>query len=205
MTNKEIALALIGAVAGISLQGLVAAIVALKQLNGREFAGIIYAILPPSGGKSERIDRMRVRQSGQHLKASIKRLAPSSERGYRWRMAGYTHGNTIVAVFHTTAPRKDSSSYGVMVMHRDPNVKECAVWKGYYVRPDLHGLESIKKANVARYPLIWQQVHPDNTNYGRFPVWDLEPEDRRFGTLVQEPGTATQEPPHDHIERQDHR
>jgi len=172
MTTKDYFLAFIGAIAGISLQGLVALVIAAKQFTGKEFAGKLYAVLPPSGGKMERQDRMRIRQKGQRITGSIKRIRPHAERGYRWKMNGYSHGNTIVAVFFTMAPRKDSSSYGVMVMHRDPDIKECAVWKGYYVRPDLYGLESIKKADVARHLLVWQQVDPARTNYGRIDVGD---------------------------------
>lgn len=165
MTNLDLPNALLGAAAGLLIQGLIVLTIAIRQYTRREFSGRIYAILPPSGGKEERWDVMRIRQAGQRLTGSIKRVKPDTERGCKWKFIGYSHGNTIVSVFFTTDPRRDSSSYGVMVMHRNPEIKDRAVWQGYYVRPDLHGLESIKNSDVARYPLIWQKQDPHVRNY----------------------------------------
>ena len=56
----------------------------------------------------------------------------------------------IVGTFTTTDPRIDPSSYGVAVLHRDPKVRECGVWRGYYIRPDLHGIEAVKAVDATR-------------------------------------------------------
>jgi hypothetical protein len=175
MTVHDLVAAVLGAVAGLALQALVAGIVAARQYSRQEFSGTVYAILPPSGGKGERIEKMRIRQHGQRIQVKIRRISPAEEAGRRWKMMGYTHGNLIVGTFTTLDPRTDPSSYGVMVLHRDPEIKECGVWRGYYVRPDLYGIEAITAADVARYPLIWQQLNPGFRNFGRDPPHRLPP------------------------------
>lgn len=182
MTIHDLIAALLGAVAGLFLQAIGAGLVALHQYTRQEFSGTIYAILPPSGGKAQRIEKMRVRQHGQRIQVKIKRISPPSEQGRHWKMAGYTHGNLIVGTFSTTAPRIDPSSYGVIVLHRDPNVKECGVWRGYYVRPDLYGIQAITTADITRYPLIWQQMNPAIRNFGEGVPPELPPlQDSGFG------------------------
>jgi hypothetical protein len=166
MTIHDLVVALLGVVAGLVVQGIGAALVALHQYTRQEFSGTVYAVLPPSGGKAERIERMRIRQHRQRIQVRIRRVSPPQERGRRWKMVGYTHGNLIVGTFSTLAPRIDPSSYGVIVLHRDPTVTECGVWRGYYVRPDLYGIEAITSADSTRYPLVWQQVNPEVRNYG---------------------------------------
>ncbi|MGH3855670.1 MAG: hypothetical protein ACRDR6_19715 [Pseudonocardiaceae bacterium] len=165
MDTHDLLVAIVGAVVGLLLQGSVGAVIALRQFHGKEFSGVRYLILPPSGGKSERIDRYRIRQSGQNLAASISRIAPPEEAKRRWKMVGYSHGNILVGVFYPISRKSDSSSYGALVLHRDPDIKECGVWRGYYVRPDLYGLTGIIRADVARHPAVLQEWNPQIRNF----------------------------------------
>lgn len=166
MNVHDVIAALLGAVASLGLQGVAAGFIAIRQYTRQEFSGTIYGILPPSGGKGERVEKMRIRQRGQRIQVRIRRISPSREAGRHWKMTGYTHGNLIVGTFSTIDPRVDPSSYGVMVLHRDPEIKECGVWRGYYIRPDLYGIKAVTTADVARYPIVWQQISPAIHNYG---------------------------------------
>jgi hypothetical protein len=157
---------LLGVAATLLLQGLIRLLASIYQLRNSEFAGCWYQVCPPSGGKTERRDLVRVRQRKQIIYVNIRRYSPRSEVGRRWRMKGYCHGNILIGVFYTTVPKKDPSSYGAIILHRDYRIHECSVWRGYYVRPDLHDLSSILSANFAKHPLIWQQIEPEVHNYG---------------------------------------
>jgi hypothetical protein len=189
VTAHDLVSALLGAAAGLLLQAFGFGFIALREYTRREFAGRIYAILPPSGGKNERIDRMWIRQRGQRIQGNIKRISPPSERGRQWKMTGYTHGNLIVATFSTTAPRLDPSSYGVIVLHRDPKVTDCGVWRGYYVRPDLYGLAAVDSAELTRYPYVWQQLDPGIRNYGRDANVSLPSPEGRVSEISSDDGS----------------
>ena len=139
-------------------------LVAYQSKNG-EFAGQWYSVVPPVRGNVERRDTIRVRQRGLKLSIVAKRYMPAAEKGQLWRMTGYCHGNVLVAVFYTRTPRRDPTSYGVLTLHRDHTVQGANVWKGYYLRPDLASLEAINRGEVPRYPIVWQQVDPEEQNY----------------------------------------
>jgi len=130
-----------------------------------EFRGTWYQILPPWRNQPERIDRLTVRQRGQRIRVSVKRLGPHSETKRRWKMTGYVHGNVLVAVFYTTTPKEDSSSYGVLTLHRDTQIKESSVWRGTYNRPDTEPLDVIRQGCATNRPIVWQRKSPDNHNY----------------------------------------
>ena len=165
MSSHDIISALFGAVVGLALQLTGSALMALKQTAGSEFGGTLYAILSPSGGKPERIEEMQVRQRGQRISGSIRRVAPASERGRTWKLEGYVHGNVITALFFPTNPRTDSSSYGIIALHRDATVTDCGVWRGYYIRPDSHGADAVQLARPKRQPLVWQRIDPSTRSY----------------------------------------
>jgi hypothetical protein len=164
-TAGVIGSALLGALATLAIQGLVNWIIYLRESRNGEFTGVWYGILPTSGGKDERREVMRVRQKGQVLYISIKRYYPLDERGRRWKMTAYLHGNILIGVFYTTIPKKDPSSYGAILLHRDYAVKNCTVWRGYYVRPDSNTLSDIVNMRADRFPIVWQSVKPEERSY----------------------------------------
>jgi hypothetical protein len=82
-----------------------------------------------------------IRQRAQVLSVSIRRYEPRPERGRRWRMNAYLHGNVLIGVFDTTAPRNDPSSYGAT------------------------GLHDILAGNAERRPILWQQVRPEARSF----------------------------------------
>jgi hypothetical protein len=157
--------ATVGALVTLVLQGMVAWVGYLRDVRAGEFSGRWYAVLPASGGKPERRETMRIRQHGHVLSVSIRRYAPLLEQGRRWRMTAYLHGNVLIGVFYTTAPRNDPSSYGAIVLHRDYDTRDAIVWRGYYVRPDATGLHDILAGNAERHPILWQQVRPETRSF----------------------------------------
>lgn len=82
-------------------------------------------------------------------------------------MTAYCHGNILIGLFYTTAPKRDPSSYGAILLHRDYSVKTSSVWRGYYIRPDANSLMEVMAENVDRHPIVWQQVKPEVQNYGQ--------------------------------------
>jgi hypothetical protein len=104
--------------------------------RGGEMAGKWRQEIPPSFHRNHhRHDEIRVRhrRSGR-LSAAVTRLVPSEEEGRKWRMAGFLSGHEIVLVFWPTGRVHDGTSFGVMVLHRDPDSRG-ARWHGRYVRP----------------------------------------------------------------------
>ena len=161
--------AILGAAATIAIQALFAWLVYLRESRVGEFTGDWYAILPASGGKTERRELMHVRQRRQVLRVRIERYFPPEESGRKWKMLAYLHGNILIGVFHTTAPKNDPSSYGAIVLHRDSLVKDCSVWRGYYARPDSNSLQEIISGNVERHPIVWQHISPERHSYWQPP------------------------------------
>lgn len=157
MPDLDLANALLGAVVGLGLQWTAVGANVWRQSRHQELSGVMYQTIPPSGGKGLRHDIYRIRQSGQRLQGRAERVYPSSESTARWKMTGYSHGNTVVFSFYPSDPKRDASSYGAAVLHRNPNITDCAVWQGYYARPGMHGFDAITNAEVARYPLLWQR------------------------------------------------
>jgi len=155
--------ALLGAAVTLTLQGVLTLLTFLKESRGGEFSGVWFGVLPASGGKTDRHERMVIRLRGNAFHATIRRISPRSEAGRKWLMRGYVHGNVLVAEFHTTAPKMDPSSYGVLVLHRDPNKKDAIVWRGYYERPDSNNMSEVVNFEVERHPLSWQRIDPQST------------------------------------------
>lgn len=178
MTTKDLLLALLGAVAGVLLQLGINGVKAFRQFHGQEFSGTRYLVLPEWKGKAERIDLCRIRQDGQKITAKIRRLSPPGGRKRKWKLVGYSHGNVLVGVFYPVSKYSDSTSYGALVLHRDPDVRECSVWKGYYVRPDLYGLQAIITADIARWPAVLQEWNPGIRNFGKVAERDYSGSER---------------------------
>ena len=153
--------AAIGVALTLAAQGLVAIAVYLRETRAGEFSGPWYGVLAAGGGKPERHEFMRIRVRRNSFKARVRRINPSDEAGRTWRMRGYVHGNVLIASFHTTSPRTDPSSYGAIVLHRDPRRKDAIVWRGYYERPDSNSLSEVMEYRVERYPLKWQRDKPE--------------------------------------------
>lgn len=155
-----VATAVIGAAVTLLLQGIISAVLAVYQSRNGEFAGQWYSVIPPAAGDVERRDAIRVRQRGLKLSIVAKRYMPPAEKGRVWKMAGYCHGNVLVAVFFTTTPRRDPTSYGVITLHRDSATRGANVWRGNYLRPGLADLESMVRGRLPEHPIIWQQERP---------------------------------------------
>jgi hypothetical protein len=102
----------------------------------------------------------------KNLPAAIKRYYPLHEAGRKWKMVAYCHGNVLIGVFYTVAPKTDPSSYGAIVLHRDHQLKDATVWRGYYIRPDSGTFEQITSGDFERHPIVWQQEKPEDRNFG---------------------------------------
>lgn len=161
-----IASALIGVVATLVVQELAEWVRSKFHAKHGEFTGRWFGILLASGGKGERHEVMKVHQRGQVLEVAIKRYFPLHEAGRKWKMTAYCHGNVLIGVFYTVVPKKDPSSYGAIVLHRDHRIKEATVWRGYYIRPDSGTLEQIANGDFERHPIVWQQDKPEDRNFG---------------------------------------
>jgi hypothetical protein len=157
--------ALLGAVVTLAIQGAISGLMYVRESRNGEFTGTWYAVLPASSGKAERREVMRVRQRRQVLAVSIRRYSPPEESGRRWRMTAYVHGNILIGLFYTRVPKRDPSSYGAILLHRDDSVKDCMVWRGYYVRPDGNTLAEIVDLRAERHPIVWQQLRPEQRLY----------------------------------------
>jgi hypothetical protein len=160
MDPQQLIGAILGAAVTLAVQGVVAFVNYLRETRAGEFSGIWFGILPASGGKPERHEKMTIRVRRNAFRASIRRIAPLSEVGRQWRMQGYVHGNVLVAFFYTTSPRIDPSSYGIIALHRDPTRKDAILWRGYYERPDANTMAEVVSFNVERHPLVWQRERP---------------------------------------------
>jgi hypothetical protein len=162
--------AAVGALASLVIQGLLSSIISAYQSRG-EFSGRWYAVSPATGKEPERRDKLRIRRRNHTLSIVANRYYPAEERGHAWRLSGYFHGNIIVMIFYTTTPRRNPSSFGVVVLRRDPAIRETSIWRGYYLRPAEHA-----DGEAIRYPILWQRVPPEKKNYGT-------PEDVTTGSL----------------------
>jgi hypothetical protein len=121
-----------------------------------EMHGIWYATLSPSPWKAyERIDKVQCRQAGDRIKGKIERDSPPAEKGRRWEFAGHTDGRIVIAHFFTTTPQKDLTSYGTLVLHKDPANRDR--WVGSYVRPALSSYGEITTGDMAEIPLRWER------------------------------------------------
>lgn len=128
--------------------------------HGGDLSGTWHQICPPSSHKNyERIDELQVHhKSNGRLVAFGKRIQPPDEPR-TWRFEGHVSGSVLVAVFMPEHGSEDPGSFGVLLLHLDPNSRT-ARWTGGYVRPSStktvwHG----GKQQVLTHPLTWERVH----------------------------------------------
>lgn len=166
MVLDQFGYAVLGAVVSLILQGCVAGIRLIREFTGREFSGRMYQILPAFASNGERIDKVRIRQRGAKLTGTIRRISPSEEVKRKWCFAGYYYGETVVVVFYTKVLRIDPASFGVMVLRRDHDIRDCGVWRGFYARPKYEGTGPPNGPGVSNNPIVWQRINPSIKNYG---------------------------------------
>ena len=157
--------AVLGAIAQILIQAGIYWFAGVYQSGRGEFSGRWYSVCPAVGHEPERRDRLSIKQRGSRLFVMARRYHPETERGNVWKMRGYLHGNILVAIFYTTTPGRNPSSYGTLLLHRDSTVRGAIVWRGTYRRPTDTDLSSIVAGKVAEWPIVWQHVAPEKTNF----------------------------------------
>jgi hypothetical protein len=157
--GAEIPLVLIGAAFGTIFTILFDTLRRWTASRGGELTGPWIQKIPPGYHKNyERRDELKIRhrpRSGR-ITFEIVRSEPADESGRRWKGEGFVRGNELVATFRPTGAGHDGSSYGVLVLHRDPE-SAGSRWSGAYLRPGTDIQRNVTAPNLAPVELTWQR------------------------------------------------
>ena len=113
-------------------------------------------LLPAYHKPFNRVDELRVRhrRSSGRLYVQVTRKEPEEEAGRKWRMLGSARGDEAFLVFWPTGRGYDGSSYGVMILHRDPK-SAGKIWRGVYIRPGTDINKPPGESNLERIGASW--------------------------------------------------
>ena len=158
----------LGGIIGIILQFLVIRIEQWWTSKSKEMHGIWYEVLPPFQGLSERVDKVKLQQSGNRISGKAWRLSPKDESNRSWHFEGYISGNRLIGFFFIDDKGIDPSSYVPVIMVRDHHSRHEAVWRGHYYRPEYEKDEDIVSGDIAAGLMWWQRSPPQKK---RFDKW----------------------------------
>lgn len=160
MTIKDWIVCLIGGIIAMLLQYAVIWSDNFIRSRHGEMHGKWYEVLDEYNGLKERLDVVIIKQRGNRIYGSMKRLLPTEESHRRWCFEGYVRGNHMVVIFHIKNPRADPASYGTVVLRRDMSNRNEVVWRGCYTRPEFTSNEDIDRGSIPMGKMHWQRSRP---------------------------------------------
>lgn len=157
--------AIVGAIFGSILQSIVTAYSRFRRSRKGEWHGKWYEVLPPFQGLPERWDEIEIRQDGNRLSGTARRISPLRETKRKWVFEGYVSGSRMIGFFYLTDQKIDPASYVTVIMARDSHARHEAVWRGFYTRPEFLSPDAIAHGESNTGIMWWQRSHPADSKH----------------------------------------
>jgi len=156
----EYTLLILGILIGVILTFIIKYLSNNLFQQNEEMSGVWFEILHAYDGLNERWDKLIIEQRGNRLKGAISRISPSPESDRKWEFVGYIHGLYIVGIYYIINTNEDSTSYGTIILKRDTTVRNEAVWRGRYTRPEYMDPHLYFAGQVSMGTMLWQRTQP---------------------------------------------
>jgi hypothetical protein len=149
----------VGVVLGFILKPVLTHIVKYLRSCTSEWHGTWYEIIPEQHDLSERWDLIEIRQDGDTLTGTAKRIRPVTEKNRLYSFQGYTDGDRMIGFFALANRRKlDPASYIPITLIKDEN--NGTVWRGSYTWPAYSTGDDIVRGTVKTGYTWWQRDNP---------------------------------------------
>lgn len=143
---------IVASVLGAAVFSLLAATIQFVRYRTGELAGTWDQQVLDENGVVAKLDEVRCRHYGTHIKGTIRRIDPIDQQSKRWRFYGEVRHKLLFCIYFTTSAKKNPGSYGTIQLH----ILNNGLLEGFYVRIKETADDEMKLASeLSRVRLKW--------------------------------------------------